>query len=347
MDFGVSEKVWGYFKMLEPEFPEWLNDYIDTPEMRRQRGISVTCGTIYSRMFPGEFALNSLEHSVGVALIIWHFTRDKKQALAGLFHDIATPAFKHCIDCMDGDYMRQETTEGMTREMIAGSAKIMELLKRDGIQLSEVDDYRKYPIADNETPRLSADRLEYSLSGAVFTYGALDFEEAREIYEDIEVQENEEGCPELGFRTKKIARKFVKATSELSVIYRGDEARFSMQFLADVMKRLSEEGVMRREDLYTLGEDEILKIIEGSKYREAFKTWREAKTVKVSNVRPEGMYYVHHGAKVRYIDPLFQGERMSAACKIAKKMIDKNLAYDMTGYVYLGFEIKKFDFKLA
>ena len=36
-----------------------------------------------------------LEHSVGVALITWHFTRDKKQTLAALFHDISSPAFKH------------------------------------------------------------------------------------------------------------------------------------------------------------------------------------------------------------------------------------------------------------
>ena len=44
-------------------------------------------------------------------------------------------------------------------------------------------------------------------------------------------------------------------------------------------------------------------------------------------------------AKVRYIDPLWQGERMSKACKIVKNYIEKNLAYKMEGYLYLS-EVK-------
>ena len=65
--------------------------------------------------------------------------------------------------------------------------------------------------------------------------------------------------------------------------------------------------------------------------------WTNATKVNVSKVEPKGVYYVHHGAKIRYIDPLCNGIRMSKACKIAKKMIDKNFSYDMTNYVYLDF----------
>lgn len=41
----------------------------------------------------------------------------------------------------------------------------MNLLKRDNIFIEEVCDYKKYPLADNETPKLAADRLEYNFSG--------------------------------------------------------------------------------------------------------------------------------------------------------------------------------------
>ena len=37
----------------------------------------------------------------------------------------------------------------------------MQLLSRDNIKVEEVCDYHKYPIADNDTPMLSSDRLEY------------------------------------------------------------------------------------------------------------------------------------------------------------------------------------------
>ena len=336
----VNKEIKEYFKILEPDFPEWLNEYIDTKELLSQKYISVTCGTIYSKLFESDFFFSSLDHSVAVALIIWHFTHDKKQTLSGLFHDISTPVFKHCVDFLNGDYMTQESTEDLTSKMIKESPEITKLLKRDKIEIEEVDNYHIYPIADNDTPKLSSDRLEYSLSNALFIYKLLDKEEIKEIYNDIEVQVNEENEKELGFKTKKIARNFVKITSKLSVIYREDRTRYSMQLLADILKRLNEDNIISIEDLYKLKESEIIDIIEKSRYREVFNIWKNAKKVKVSKEEPSKVYFVHHGAKVRYIDPLFNGTRMSKACKIAKNMIDKNLKYDMNNYVYLDFELK-------
>ena len=336
----VNKEIKEYFKILEPDFPEWLNEYIDTKELLSQKYISVTCGTIYSKLFESDFFFSSLDHSVAVALIIWHFTHDKKQTLSGLFHDISTPVFKHCVDFLNGDYMTQESTEDLTSKMIKESPEITKLLKRDKIEIEEVDNYHIYPIADNDTPKLSSDRLEYSLSNALFIYKLLDKEEIKEIYNDIEVQVNEENEKELGFKTKKIARNFVKITSKLSVIYREDRTRYSMQLLADILKRLNEDNIISIEDLYKLKESEIIDIIEKSRYKEVFNIWKNAKKVKVSKEEPSKVYFVHHGAKVRYIDPLFNGTRMSKACKIAKNMIDKNLKYDMNNYVYLDFELK-------
>lgn len=274
------------------------NDYINTKELLKQQYISITCGTIYSNLFESDFFFSSLDHSIAVALIIWHFTHSKEQTLSGLFHDIATPVFKHCVDFLNGDYMSQESTEDLTTDIIKNSKEIMELLKRDNIDLSEVDNYHLYPIADNDTPKLSSDRLEYSLSNALFTYRLLDEEKIKEIYNDIEVQKNKENEIELGFKTKSIARSFVKITSKLSIIYREDRTRYSMQLIADIIKSLNKDG-------------------------------------KISKKEPSNVYYVHHGAKVRYIDPLLNGNRISETCKIAKNMIDKNLSYDMSNYVYL------------
>lgn len=334
---NLNEEIKEYFKILEPNFPEWLNEYINTKELLSQKYISVTCGTIYSDLFESNFFFSSLDHSVTVALIVWHFTHDKKQTLSGLFHDIATPAFKHCVDFLNGDYMTQESTEDLTTEMIKNSKEIMSLLKRDNISISEVDDYHIYPIADNDTPKLSADRLEYSLSNALFTYRLLDSECIKEIYNDIEIQRNEENEIELGFKTKKIAIKFVEVTSRLSVIYREDRTRYSMQFIADILKRLSIENKISKEDLYKLKESDVIEIIESSKYNDIFNIWKNAKKVKISKDEPKDVYFVHHGAKIRYINPLLNGERIYKVCKVAKKMIDDNLSYNMDNYVYLDF----------
>ena len=333
----IDNRIKQYFNILENEYPEWLNDYKNTEALLKQQYISVTCGTIYSELFESDFFYSSLDHSIAVALIIWHFTHDKKQTLSGLFHDIATTVFKHSVDFLNGDYMTQESTEDLTTTIISNSKDIMKLLERDNIKISEIDDYHIYPIADNDTPKLSSDRLEYSLSNALFTYNLATEEEIKELYEDLEVQKNEDNIDEISFKTKKLARKFVKLTSRLSVIYREDRTRYSMQLLADIVKRLNEDKLLTLEDLYNLKESDVIKMIENHECRDIFNKWRKAKKVKTSVEEPKNVYYVHHGAKIRYINPLVNGERISDICKIAKNMIDKNLSYDMTKYVYLDF----------
>ncbi|MFR5131592.1 MAG: hypothetical protein ACLTDP_02610 [Terrisporobacter sp.] len=53
---------------------------------------------------------------MGVALIIWHFTKDIKQSIAGLLHDISSPAFAHVIDFLNGDHENQESTGGKKKK---------------------------------------------------------------------------------------------------------------------------------------------------------------------------------------------------------------------------------------
>ena len=277
---SVDKRVLDYFNVLEPNFPEWLNDYIETKELLKQRYISMTYGTIYSDLFESEFFFSSLDHSVAVALIVWHFTHDKKQTLSGLFHDIATPVFKHCVDFLNGDYMTQESTEDLTSKIISNSKEIMELLKRDNIKLEEVEDYHIYPVADNDTPKLSADRLEYSLSNALLTYKLSNIDEIKKIYNDVVLDKDEDGTLELSFKSKETALEFVKITSKLSIIYREDRTRYSMQLIADIIKKLNEDGLITKEDLYNKKESEIIEIIENSKYKEIFNIWKNAKNIK-------------------------------------------------------------------
>ena len=335
---NIDKNIIEYFDILEPNFPKWLNDYINTKELLKQQYISVTCGTIYSDLFESNFFFSSLDHSIAVALIIWHFTRDKKQTLSGLFHDIATPAFKHCVDFLNGDYINQESTEDLTSTIIKNSNEITKLLEKDNFKLNEVDDYHIYPIADNDTPQLAADRLEYSLSNALFTYKSADINTIREIYNNVNIQKNENGIDELGFKSEKITTNFVKITSKLSIIYRKDKTRYSMQFIADILKELNKDNLIKKEDLYTLKESDIIQIIENSKLKNVFDKWRNAKKILTSKTKPKNVYYIQQASKIRYIDPLVNGVRISKLNKEANKEIQKNLSYKMDNYVYLNLK---------
>ena len=343
---NLDENLKRYFEILSPEIPEFLDEYIETPEMQKQSGISVTCGLYYSKIFDCKFWYSSLDHSVAVALIIWHFTKNKKQTLAGLFHDIATTAFKHCIDFLNGDYEKQESTEDLTVHIIENSKEIMELLKRDNIKVEEVCDYHIYPIADNDTPKLSADRLEYTLSNGLGVQKRLwDLEDVRKIYQNIEVQVNEEGVEELGFKSCDIAEKFVDTVIKLSLGYRSNEAKISMQFLVDVIKKMAEHDLITRQDLYELSEKEVINRIENCKIDdiyEKFNMWRNATKIGEGNEPVEGKYCVDLNVKIRYIVPLVRQEnkflRITEISDKIKKDIDDYVSYRHPKYAWLDFE---------
>lgn len=336
----VEKEKKEYFNLLEPDFPEWLREYINTPSLLKQQYISITCGTYYSNLFKNRVFYSSLDHSIAVALVCWHFTHNKKITLSGLFHDIATPVFKHAIDFMNGDFVNQESTEEKTRSIIEHDAKIMELLKRDKIDVDEIYDYKIYPIADNDTPRLSSDRFEYSLANMYFSYGLVSFNEIGLIYKSVTSDfVNEDGIIELGFEDLIQARRFVEITSKLSVVYREDRTIYSMQFLADIMKKLKKDGKITVEDLYNMKESEVIELIKNSKYGDAFNIWASSQHVCLSDNEPKGVYFVKHPSKVRYINPLVRVSdkynRISQVDDLSKQYIDKNLIYKLNQYVYL------------
>lgn len=335
-----------YFNILSEDIPEYLNEYINTPEMQKQAGISVSCGTCYSNLFKDKIWYSSLDHSVAVALIVWNFTKDKKQTLAGLFHDIATLTFKHCIDFMNGDYEKQETTEELTEKIISESVDIMKLLNRDGIKVEEVSDYHIYPIADNDTPQLSADRLEYTLSNGLGVRKKLwNLEEVKEIYENIEIQKNEDGIEELGFKDKNIAEKFVENMSKLSVLYITNETKFTLQFLADIMKKMADKNYISTDDLYKFSEEEIIEKIKNCEQKDicdAFNIWKNAEQINECENLPQNKYSVSiERVKIRHIDPLIENKdgykRISGVSEIAKNNIEKTLNFKTKKYAYLDF----------
>ena len=337
-----------YFKILSPEIPEFLCEYINTPAMQKQDRISVTSGTYYSKLFDIKLWYSSLEHSIAVALIIWNFTKDKKQTLAGLFHDIATPAFKHCIDFMNGDYEKQESTEELTTKIISDSKEIMNLLNRDGIKIEEVSDYHIYPIADNDTPQLAADRLEYTLSNGLGVRKHLwDLEDIEEIYNNIEVQKNEKGIEELGFKDINIAEKFVHTMSKLSMIYISSETKYTMQFFADIVKKMYEQKMISKKDLYELSEQEIINKNEKCDYdniAQCFNIWKNATKIKESDIPVKDKYCVNVNAKKRYIIPLVKNEneyiRIDKISEKAKEDINKFLNFKTKPYSYLDLNLK-------
>lgn len=344
---NLSTQKKEYFKVLSADFPKWLEDYINTEEMQRIGNISMDCGCCYTNLFEKHPWYSNLDHSVGVALILWHFTHDKKQTLAGLFHDIATPVFKHCIDFMNGDSLKQESTEERTTDIIRNSKRIMALLKRDNIQIEEVNDYKIYPIADNDTPCLAADRFEYNFSSGYIIHNILTLDDIKLFYNNVDILRNETGNIELGFKSLKTAEDYVHLLSKLWPYWINDADRTSMQFYADICLSMSNLGYLSIDDLYTLSESEVIDRIincQNEYISSCFKKFLKTNKCHRSDTLVSDKYCINVKGKRRYINPLVSENdvygRIYDLSSLAKKDIDNYMSIPIEGYTYLDFDFK-------
>lgn len=276
-----------------------------TPAVLRLRDVGMNCGCEYTSFprFRGLKPYSRFDHSLGAALIIWHFTADPAQAVAGLLHDIATPVFAHVVDFMRGDYLKQEATEAGTADMIEASAELQAVLKKYGLCSTAVSDYHRYPIADNDPPGLSADRLEYTLGNSI-NYGFCTGKKAEGWYRDLVVGTNEAGQPELAFQTAEAAEDFALTALRCSEVYVSDEDRYSMQMLAELLQDATVRGVITESDLYTTEPRVISKLLSDDALAARWASYRACcKILRSEQPCGEGNWR-KISAKKRYIDPL-------------------------------------------
>ena len=150
-----------HYLIYHNEIPKVIRDCMAAPCVRRLKHVGMNCGCEYTSFprFQGLPESSRYHHSLGAALITWHFTRETAPTLAALFHDIATPVFAHTVDFLRGDYLRQEATEDGTGDLLRRSEGLAGLLAPLGLKVADVEDSHRYPVADNDAPRLSAPGL--------------------------------------------------------------------------------------------------------------------------------------------------------------------------------------------
>ena len=253
-DFPIAS----YHRILSADFPEFINKYVDLPILQRLSGIGLLCGTDWTPLYRNRFFYSRLDHSIGVALILWHFTHDRAETLAGLLHDVSTPVFSHVADFRNGDALTQESTENENESMIRNDDALCAMLKSDGISIDAVADYHVYPLADNKLPRLSADRLEYMFPSGAALEGSWMLSEIAEAYGDIAICINEDGESELGFRTQKIAETYCEKTCRTGHILQLNENKLALKLLSDIVDRAIAIGLIAEKDCYEKTEREII-----------------------------------------------------------------------------------------
>ena len=303
-----------YLSIYQTETPEFLRALCDTPPLRRLADVGMNCGCEYTSFprFAGIERYTRAEHSLGAALIVWRFTSDAAQSVSALLHDVATPVFAHVVDFLRGDYLSQTATEAGTAGIIRGSAEIGAVLRSIGLRAEDVEDYHRFPVADNDPPRLSADRLDYSCGNAL-NFGLAGRDELASLIGDLRVGENEYGETELVFRSADKAARFAALALECSKIYVCDADRYAMQRLSELLRSALDDGAIAESDLASTETAVVEKLCAGEALAAqwaAFRALRRTERADMPDGR-EGWRLIR--AKHRRIDPFVEGRgRVSA-----------------------------------
>ena len=329
----------GYHKILCPEFPDFLFDFVGLPLLQRLQGIGLLCGTDWTPLFHNRFYYSRLNHSVGTALIVWNFTHDRAQTVAALLHDVSSPTFSHVTDFRNGDALTQESTEALNIRMLADSEELLTLLEAHALDFDAVADYHMYSVADTAVPGLCADRLEYMYPSGAALNGIWSMDAIAANYAQVMLMKNKAGQLELGFRSEAAALEYTKKFCATSLILQRNEDKIAMQLMADVLSRAVECGFAKEDDFYTVSEQLLIKRFDGFAEDDAdpaftrlYRTFRSMTAIEHTEEPLADAYCVSLNVKQRYVNPLVriasgQAKRLSAISPEADECIKAFLAY--------------------
>ncbi len=223
-------------KLKQGNIPLFLQKYLNCPSLLRLKKIDYFCGMKYASKKVYNFTENisRFDHSLTTALLVYNLTKDKKATIAALFHDIATPCFSHVIDYMNEDFLKQESTEAFTKQIIMNDKYLQECLKEDNINPEDIVDFKNYSILDNDRPKLCADRLDgIILTGIAWTKDIRKFQ-IDLILNDLIILNNESNEPEIGFKDEKIAKIVLSISKNIDKYCQSKEDNYMMLLLAKI-----------------------------------------------------------------------------------------------------------------
>ena len=288
------------------KIPEFLSKYLETPALLRLKKVGYFCGMDYAskNIYSFREYISRYDHSLTVCLLTHKLTKNKTMALAGLFHDIATPCFSHVIDYMNKDYEKQESTEEYTEKILKNDEYLQKCLKEDNIKIEDIIDFKKYTVVDSERPKLCADRIDGIILTGIGWTKNLELEDIKEIIEDLKIVKNEENEEEIGFATLDVAKKVMNISKIIDSYCHSNEDNYMMELLAEITKIAIDREYIKYEDLYTYNEEELFELFKSKKDLEELMT-------KFKSIRKEEITDINLPMiKSRRITPMVNNERL-------------------------------------
>lgn len=292
----MKDPVYGTYQIEE----KVLTDLINSEPVQRLKEVYMSPSAFFVKERP---PVSRYEHSIGVMLLLRKFDASIEEQIAGLLHDVPHTAFSHVADFVFDDE-NHEYHERFLKEIVYES-DIPEILKEHGYDTDYILDESNFRLLERDSPRLCADRLDYSLRDLEGYFG---YNMSRFI-EGLKVEEGEFVTQDFN-----LAEEFGKKYIELdSTVYASALEVAIFELLADIIRKAFELDEITEEDLFTTDRElmDKLRDIDCEEIQMKFQLLDEGLEIETGAEEPD----IDGSTKARAVDPPFivNGEKVQAS----------------------------------
>lgn len=286
-----TDKVYGEVAIDDPLVLQILK----TSPMIRIKGVNQYGAFRYTMPW---MQTSRFEHCVGVYLLLRKFGASREEQLAGLLHDVAHTAFSHVIDYVLEQSDTQEVHEQLHHLFLFDSA-IASLVKKEGFDIHQLVDEKKFPLLEQPIPELCADRLDYFLRDSI-TLGGMTPARAQQLLSSVVIHEGKFMFSHLNVALE-VAQEFMK----MGVGFWGSPTQQGIyQLMADAIKKAMQSGSITLQDMLSTDDEAYQKLVASNHPSIVRRLKLLNPAITVSVVEKEEDSHLRVRGKARYIDPL-------------------------------------------
>jgi HD superfamily phosphohydrolase len=235
------------------------------------------------------------EHSVGVALLIRRLGGSTTEQAAGLVHDVAHTAFSHVIDYaferLSEDYHERHA------HLVVERSELPHIANRYGIDIAELLDADRWPLLEQPSPHLCADRIDYALRD-LLRIGWITRDEVTNFLASLIVDERRIVVGDAD-QAEWFARQFARVAVQ---IFLDPRETYANRELATAIQFALRAGELTESDLLET-DDVVLERLRSSRSKEVRS--RLAKLTPSLSVKSDIERFEYEiRTKPRYVDPL-------------------------------------------
>ena len=169
--FLITDQIHGEYLITEPI----LVSLLKCPPVQRLKGIHQHGITGLLKIGP---PVTRLEHCIGAMLLVRRTGGSIEEQAFGLLHDVSHTALSHVVDWALSK--PGESYHEVHMQRYIASTTIPAILAAHGLKQPECLDEERFPLVEQPSPHLCADRLDYGLRDTV-AFGKLALSDAQKI----------------------------------------------------------------------------------------------------------------------------------------------------------------------